>query len=317
MIMTRDAPIRGLPVWLAFACLLASCQPDGQTPGRKPPASVSANHQQPPLPPQATIATTPHYRIFSSAAPGQTEQTANAVEHLFRAYTSFFGLSGHTRSDDEKLELVLYRDQAEFKQHNRSSPWAEAYYLPPRCHAYYAEGKANPYHWILHEATHQLTGQLAHFPKERWSDEGLAAYFGASQIRSGRIVPGNIDQDAYPVWWLGDLGLSGDRQADIERGRFIPLRVIVSGKGGPDFNQQFNLYYVEYWSLSHFLFHYHDGKYASQYKLLLSEGANLKNFERLIGLADAIEPEWYDYLRELVTTSGGRARITPAPPALP
>jgi len=197
---------------------------------------------------------------------------------------------------------VLYKDQAEFKAHNRSSSWAEAYYLPPRSHAYYGEGD-NPIHWMTHEATHQLNREVAHFRKTKWIDEGLADYFGSSWIADGTLTPGSIDPATYPIWWLPQLSLTGNLQDDIATGKVIPLHAIVSGKGGPDINRNVNLYYIEYWSLTHFLFHYQEGKYAAQYRQLIATDGTLENFERLIGPVDRIQTEWYIYLRSVAKAS--------------
>lgn len=85
-------------------------------------------------PQQARVLETPHYRVHYTGTLQQAELIGSAVEKLYTAYTSVFPPQGMTASG--KLTLVLYKDQAEFKQNNRSSPWAEAYYLPPACYAY-------------------------------------------------------------------------------------------------------------------------------------------------------------------------------------
>ncbi|HVI57944.1 MAG TPA: DUF1570 domain-containing protein [Luteimonas sp.] len=259
-----------------------------------PPTATKPAATQPPLPAGAVAFATTHYTILSSATPAQTSRVADAVEALHAAYAGVF--REVSEAGEAKLQLVLYHDRREFKAHNRSSPWAEAYYLRPRCHAYYADGTANPYHWMLHEATHQLNAQVAHFPRRKWIDEGLASYFGASRLEGGRLLPGSIDADAYPIWWLPDLALGGDAQADIRAGRFIALRDLVGGTGS-DIARHVNLYYVEYWSLAHFLFHYRDGRYAEAYRRLILAGGSLQDFERLIGPVDRVQDEWHDYLR--------------------
>lgn len=263
------------------------------------PASSST---QPPLPLDAKIIETAHYTIHSSATDEQTAQVAASVEALHAAYAAFFADMPNMETRPGKLQLVLYKNQAEFKAHNRSSPWAEAYYLPPRCHAYYADGD-NPVHWMLHEATHQLNREVARFKKIKWIDEGLAAYFGSSWLASGTLTPGKIDQGAYPIWWLPKLELSGDLQEDLRSGTLIPLRAIVSGRGGPDINRNVNLYYIEYWSLSHFLLHYQNGKYAQQYRQLIGTDGTLQDFERFIGPIDHIQDEWYTYLRTVASAT--------------
>jgi hypothetical protein len=92
-----------------------------------PPLTIS----QPAILAIALRSETAHYEIFSTATPEQTEAMAHAVEQLYVAYVTAFPVKPLTR----KLTLVLYHDQGEFKRNNKSSPWAEAYYLKPRSHA--------------------------------------------------------------------------------------------------------------------------------------------------------------------------------------
>ena len=276
------------------AAYLLSFRSNDATPLTTRPNSVP--QVQPPLPPDARQLETAHYLIHSSASEQQTIRVAESVEALHAAYTRFFADMSVVRRDRPKLQIVLYRDQAEFKAHNKSSPWAEAYYLPPRSHAYYSVGD-NSVHWMIHEATHQLNREVTLLPKKRWSDEGLAAYFGSSWIEGGTLTPGRIDPAAYTIWWLPTLPLTGDLQDDISTGKIIPLRAIISGEGGPDINRNVNLYYIEYWSLTHFLLHYQDGKYATQYRELIANGSSLEDFERLIGPVARLQQEWYAYLQ--------------------
>lgn len=98
-------------------------------------AAARAGRRHPPLLPGVKAFDTAHYRIHSTATPEQTAQVAQAVESLYGHYTRVLSGPG-TRA--RRLTLVLYRDRAEFKRNNRSRPWAEAYYLPPRSYAYFA-----------------------------------------------------------------------------------------------------------------------------------------------------------------------------------
>lgn len=250
-----------------------------------PPGIESAAH----------IAETPHYRIVSNATPEQTARVAQAVESLYAAYIGFFGDKIAPPANPPKLKLMLYKDRAEFDAHNTSQPWAEAYYRAPWSYAYYDAGEKNPYHWMLHEATHQLRNEVARFPKTKWIDEGVASYFGTSRLRDGKLVPGEIDPDTYPIWHLRGLNLSGDLQADLQKGRIIPLRDLMTD-AGPPIAQHVNLYYVEYWSLSHFMFHYQNGKYAEAYRALIAQSGSVEAFERRIGPIERVQEEWYAYL---------------------
>ncbi|WP_460830768.1 hypothetical protein [Lysobacter humi (ex Lee et al. 2017)] len=247
---------------------------------------------QPPLRPDARRVDTAHYVIFSTATPEQTQRVARAVEHLHEAYVGLFPVEpAYARG----LELVLYRDRREFQRSSGSRmPWAEAYYLRPRSHAYFGEGD-NPYHWMLHEATHQLMRQASGFAPRRWFDEGIATYFGTSLIDDRGLQPGRIDTATYPVWWLRDHRLSGDLAKDLRSGAVIPLRAVLTNTG-PDFSTAFNRYYVQYWSLVHFLMHADGGRHAQAFRRLVARGGTVDEFERLIGPVEAIERDWYAYL---------------------
>ncbi|TKR29435.1 DUF1570 domain-containing protein [Luteimonas gilva] len=253
-----------------------------------------------PLPPGvesvAVTKTTVHYAIASNATPEQTARVAQAVESLYAAYAECFRERIAPQANAPKLKLMLYRDRAEFEANNASQPWAEAYYRAPWSYAYYDAGEKNPYHWMLHEATHQLRNEVAHFPKTKWIDEGVASYFSTSRLRDGKLALGEIDPDTYPIWQLRGLNLTGDLQEDIRKGRIVPLRDLMADTG-PPIAEHVNLYYVEYWSLSHFLFHYRDGRYAQRYRALIAQPGTPEAFERLIGPIERIQDEWYAYLK--------------------
>jgi hypothetical protein len=251
---------------------------------------------------RGALVRTSHYAITSTATRSQTMLVANAAESLYTGYMTFFAGSIRAVPDRPQLRLTLYKDQQEFKQRNKSALWAEAYYLAPTCHAYFAANEANPYHWMLHEATHQLNHEVAQFPQSKWINEGLATYFGTSAIRDGKLIPGHIDVNTYPIWGVVRLSLSGDLQNDIRREKIIGLRALISGIGGPNIDEKFNAYYIGYWSLTHFLFHFEDGRYAQSYRRLIASGGTIDDFERVIGPVHRIENEWYAYLMQQVAT---------------
>lgn len=277
------------------------------TQSAKTAASRSAGLPAHPAPlPGARLVETAHYAITSTADDEQTRRVGEAVEALHTAYLAWFPDVAHRPANARKLRLTLYAHKGQFRANNRSSPWAEAYYLAPVSYAYYAKDGANPYHWMLHEATHQLNNEVARFPKTKWIEEGLGTYFGASTIVDGRLRPGKIDGDAYPIWWLDGIGLSGDLGADIAAGHWIPIRALITGRDAPSIHSNVNRYYVQYWSLTHFLFHGDGGHHAAAYRRLIAEGGTLENFERLIGPADRIERDWYRHLQDQIAQSSSR-----------
>ena len=275
---------------LAAITLLSAC--DGRKPQPQPQPSVATVAI---LPGAKTVETT-HYKLFSTASDLQTASVAEAVEALYTSYADFLG----AKAQSGKFELVLYKDQSQFKANNRSKPWAEAYYREPRSYAYVTHAKS-PYHWMLHEATHQLLRELSGYKPAKWINEGVASYFGTSQLMDGSLHLGVIDPNTYPIWWVSSLKLSGNLEEDIASGKIIPLRQLITDTG-PDMNQNVNGYYIHYWSVSHFLFNYNGGQYAKQYKAMLALGGSLNDFERLIGPAETIQSEWYAYLLQQTQT---------------
>lgn len=279
---------------------LHACSPEAGQPARH---STKAS-----VPARAVRSDSAHFTARSTATPGETRAVLAAAEALRTAYVGVFARELRARPAIPRMQLVLYGTRAEFQAHNRSRPWAEAYYLPPASYAYVARGVGNPYHWMLHEATHQLNRELAGFRRVAWSDEGVASYFGTSRIVDGVLRPGDIDPATYPVWWLASARLSGDFARDVRVGQVIPLRELMAGRG-PGIDGNVNLYYIHYWSLSHFLFEYDHGRYADGYRRFLSSPVPL-DFEATVGPLDRIEPEWYAYLQALVAAhSGGETSV--------
>jgi hypothetical protein len=262
---------------------------------------------QPPLAASAVAFDTPNYLLHSTATREQTAQVAAAVERLYSSYAALFGPPAVPRQ--KKLVLVLYRDRQEFQANNRSSPWAEAYYLEPRSHAYYAAG-LNPFHWMLHEATHQLMREVSGFKPAKWMNEGFATYMGSSTLADGALRLGEADPNAYPVWWLASYQLTGDITRDIASNQFIPLQELITDTG-PGINLHVNQYYVSYWSLTHFLLHHDSGRFADGYKRLLAVGGSLEDFEKVIGPVESVEAQWYEYLYGLVKKAKAGAPLLP------
>lgn len=283
--------------WWTMAAILAGAVLIAGLSLRNPARTQAAPPRQPAtirestikgIPPDAIVVETRHYRIHATASRDHAVAVGDALEALHTAYTDLFPI----RDDPSKLALVLYRDRAEFKRNNRSSPWAEAFYLDPACYAYFDPDARNPQHWALHEAVHQLARKRSGFRRNRWIDEGLASYFSASQRVDGWLRPGMVDETAYPVWWLRDPTTIRDMP--------IPLEALLTDSGGPDVDAHFNQYYLSTWSLTHFLLHRDEGRHAGAYRDFLQAGADRPAFERHIGPIKTIEPEWKAYFRAQV-----------------
>lgn len=239
----------------------------------------------------------PHHLILSSATQSETADTAHALELLYNAYSNRFGSLPQFRHEHPKLKVKLFRDRNEFRRINPGLGWAEAYYREPYCRAYYSANEINPYHWMLHESVHQLNQEVARLALEKWLDEGLAEYFSTSRFISNRLAVGRVDLNTYPIWWIEEIATSPDLAENLRNGSVIPLRAIITNHGGPSMHSQFNLYYLHWWTLTHFLFE--SPEYREHALALAQEGGGLEAFEKIIGPVDKVQTEWHDYVRRL------------------
>ena len=150
---------------------------------------------------------------------------------------------------------------------------------------------------MLHESVHQLNREVARLSLAKWLDEGLAGYFATSRLTLSELVVGRIDPNTYPVWWIDDLATSPDLAENLRNGSVIPLRAIITNRGGPSMDRHFNLYYLHWWTLTHFIFQsqQHSGRTLE----LAHRGGGLAAFEELIGPVDQVQTEWHAYVRRL------------------
>lgn len=249
-----------------------------------------------PWKPARTIETS-HYLITSTASQAQTEEVGRVVELLYSAYSNRFGTLPTFRHEHPKLKLLLYKDRKEFRWVNPDLGWAEAYYRTPYCRAYFSADEANHYHWMLHEATHQLNREVAQLNLAKWLDEGLAEYFSTSRIEGDRLVLGRIDRNTYPVWWIDEIATATNMQTCLANGSVIPLRAIIGNSGGPGMDEKFNLYYVHWWTLTHYIFE--NAKYQEPAMKLMQQGGGLDAFEKNIGPVDTIQQAWFRHVRTM------------------
>lgn len=246
----------------------------------------------------SVVVATDHYLIYSTASFEQARDIGQVLEALHSTYTGFLAGFPQVTRDHPKLKLKLFRSREEFHRCSSAVGWAEGYYVKPFCYAYYDHG-SNSAFWMVHEAVHQLNEELASLDLAKWAEEGLATYFSTSVFAQSTFHLGEIDRNTYPVWWVDGMKLSGNLDKDIAETQIIPLRAVVTNRGGPVLDWHFNLYYIHWWSLTHFLFHYDHGKYRSNALQVFREGGTLNSVEKHIGPIEQVQAEWYQHLREL------------------
>lgn len=283
---------RALLLGLVSAPLVAACRDEGSA-SAPPAARTAVDGGQPPLPPGAVPHRSAHYLITSAATPEDTAQAAQALERVRGHCLALFGVPAPEAP--APLRVVLYRDRAQFKAHNRSHGWAEAYYLPPVCHAW-LDDEPNRFHWLVHEATHQVAREVARFPRKRWLDEGMAAYIGGSVPRADAFAFGTADRHAYPTWWLHRHDWLGTLEEDRTAGFWTPLADLMDDRVAPGRGGDVNRVYVQYWALAHFLLHARDGALRPGLHALLREGGGSAAFERVVGPLASLEPAVHAHL---------------------
>ena len=242
---------------------------------------------------------TEHFFIYSSATQEQTDKVAAVIELVYDEYKGVLGQLGKTLQPHRKLKVKLYKDREEFRHCNNRIGWAEAFYRYPYCQQYYDSGSKNPCQWATHEIIHQINNEAAHFKLRQWLEEGLASYMSSCIIDGNSLRLSDVDINTYPIWWFDTFATSGNLQEDKDNKSIIPLRAIISGHGGLDMDEYFNLYYLHWWSLVHFLMHYNDGQYRDGLSKVISEHGTLSSFDKNIGKVEDIEKQWYQYTLEL------------------
>ena len=156
---------------------------------------------------------------------------------------------------------------------------------------------------MLHKTTHQLNNEVAQLHLAKWLEEGVAEYFSTSRIRDGKLMVGQIDPQTYPVWWIDDIATATNVQACVANGSVIPLRAIITNTGGPSMNTHFNLYYLHWWTLTHFLFE--NPKFRDSSLMLLEHGGSLDDFEKDIGPVDSVTSGWFRHVATIKTAVAG------------
>ena len=252
--------------------------------------------------PSITLKASRHI-IYSTATRAQTEETAQAMELLYQAYSNRLGSLPQFQPVHPKLKVKLFKDRAELRRVNPGLGWAEAFYRKPYCLAYYSANEINPLQWMLHEATHQLNREVANLSLEHWLEEGLAEYISTSRLTPQGLAVGQIDPNIYPVWWIDELATSPDLAENLRNGSVIPLRCILTDHGGPSLNSHFNLYYLHRWTLTYFVFE--SPQHRERALALVQRGGGLDAFEHLIGPVDTVQPEWHAYVRRLKAALAG------------
>lgn len=194
-----------------------------------------------------------HFTIESNSSLILAKESLRLAEKLYGSYVKYANKIGvELKAPDQKHQLRLYKNKSEFRAFNVGATWAEAYYFNYRSHFYINKGVKSPFHWMVHEITHQLNKELAGFQVNQWLEEGIVSYFSTSFINDQGIVLGSLDKNTYPIWWYSQFSFSKDLKQSLALKNVISFKALISGRGGPRLNTSFNKYYIHWCSLVHF-----------------------------------------------------------------
>ncbi|HQF55022.1 MAG TPA: DUF1570 domain-containing protein [Fibrobacteria bacterium] len=192
----------------------------------------------------------PHFHMWSTASQSRTRSAMDAAETLHRRWTAWIGVKESQTHRRHKLRLFSTRD--EMRGSLLGMRWAEAIYHDSICEQYDDRFAVRPWHWLVHEATHQLAHEDSRLHLPRWANEGLACLFSTARQNKGNLILGSVDAETYPVWWLKKTPPTGDFAKDMRALLVPPSRFLVESDF-TDIGPSVNAHYMSWWSFAHFL----------------------------------------------------------------
>jgi hypothetical protein len=194
----------------------------------------------------------PHWTIYTDASDEIGRRVLEVAESVYDAFIA--DVVGLLPMAKKPLRAYVFKDRARFmKEANLPTAWAEGYYDGGRraCFCYYDPTNAkNPFHWFVHEATHQLLAEIVVNCSglNAWLSEGYACHFGTSRIENGVLKLGTTDPNTYPAWF---------------RKQYPPAKLWPLAKFDAEIAPKFgelrdpNPFYLESWLLVRFLIEHH------------------------------------------------------------
>jgi hypothetical protein len=249
------------------------------------------------------------------------------VNAAFRAHQDFWAGLTTLRLFREQVMVYAFAHRADHQEvqqvweRERGTPPAPnllGEYIPEsRILAFPCDEAAGhlPIPVAVHESIHMLDYERVYGPgvtPSRWFEEGLASYFGFSQITSGlRIDPGNIRRSGTIV--VGKVNVQFDPRTELrEHLRLsrelgpVPLNDLIAARGDDPFwaGGHSARAYGAAWTLVHFLIHGDRGKHDDAFRRYAAREATGEGgpdaFRELLGPdLGALESAWHAYEENL------------------
>jgi len=189
----------------------------------------------------------PNFIVASNAGEQQAHKAAVRLEQMRAVLRQ--SLQVAKEHGNVMVTVLAVKDEASMKA-LLSEYWSQNHVHPAgifiyQMNQYFAAiqldaSGLDPYHTIYHEYFHSLT--MPYYPNlPLWISEGLAEFYGNSQISDSGVVVGRADADLI---------------AQLRQGNLIPLDVLFKvDYRSPYYNEQnkTSLFYAESWALTHYL----------------------------------------------------------------
>jgi hypothetical protein len=217
---------------------------------------------------------TKHFEIQSNTSPEILDHYAELLEAYYDLMDKRVGIDPSPMLKKQRMKVNIYKNRPEFTELTRKDPGVAGFFnfVDGELHFYHDYDEPSQSEWIaLHEGTHLLTFLVE--PQARpwiWVNEGVADYYGASQIERdtrGKLViePGQLLLERVLTV---QQAIRDETFVQLERLFFIPQ--------GDEFRA---FEYAHAWSFVYFL---HNAKPAY-------EKAFKKFFEDVYTLAKGVE----------------------------
>lgn len=241
---------------------------------------------------------------------------ANNLEAAYNTFEQVFADSIELQPEKYKIVAFLFSSRESFhatQKALRNTTIADGFYAAPGVLAFHQEAPSDRILAVMiHEAFHAFADRKLRNPSReelRWFEEGMAEYFGNSQVKKGQIVPGKTITRQF-VMHYGRV-LKATTQAGftlpilkraIRQGEAPALGELLSMARQEFYGDQIQLNYGTSWMLIHFLRHGRDEWISDQFPrlaLYLYEGYDPETvIEQVYGLTvDQLQPMFDEYAR--------------------
>ncbi len=220
------------------------------------------------------LAESQRFRVVSDAEEGGAAQIVDRdLEAAFQILDAMFGQDVEPQPARTKVQVYLFTRREDFLglvSELGAPEWLDSgFYDPPGLLAFHLQAQWNDdlLAVAVHEAVHAYLDQHLVKPGSvvpPWFGEGLAEYFGNSEIKDGQLIPGRTRRGKYVLdqryngverettaagWSLETI------QRAVRRGPAISVETLLSEGPASFYHGPVALHYGLSWLLVHFLRH--------------------------------------------------------------